>query len=507
VGDNGQAVFNYTGPQDLKKLVDSGHTGALFTFSHEENPTQEGSISVTYDLTAGYIPANYILSTSSSDGKQTMGLDSFKTFTLYLKNDQEQLVENDDITKVIISSKNTLIGKLVDASNGGAEVDTLTFNGGDAINSQSFSVRTTNLSGLLPIEITVEFNDANGDTQSLTTIMNVIVLSGPPTAMSIVYAGVEQDTHTAKYIEKFVVTVTDAYNNPVNTRPYIAVGGMVEYAVDGSSTNGQRSTTSPRLWHGINDTQGKLEATGSDKARFVSNAANVFNYVDMANDKLVVFGSGYVYEALGKWDIESKTDDTLDLKDSYYGSDREGLFFAVGHNNRQDLCSSGVEYIGNMKASTYQLDETGHAFVEFEYDYHLTGKDIMIWANLTGFQADNSHTGRIGEAQKHTLRGNGLVSDDEYTLAAGATDVVRRFEVHHQNAPEWYRNGHFGFAIKGTCTVNGIVDSSNAHDARECSNVIGYVDLNISNPNPNGTCVISIDSIAVSPEFYGVTYP
>jgi len=507
VGSNGQAVFNYTGPQDIQDLLNSGHTGATFDFSHEGNPTQGESIAVTYNLTTGYIPANYILSTSSEDGEQTVGLNTFKSFTLYLKNDQGTFVDNADITQVTIESKNTLIGKLVDAANGGAVVDTLVFNGNDAINSQPFTIQTNTLSGLLPIEITVTFDDANGDSRTLSTIMNVVVLSGPPTAMSIVYAGVEQNEATAKYIEKFVVTVTDAYNNAVNTRPYISVGGMVEYAVDGSSLSGNRTETSPRLWHGLYDSRGTIDAVGGNKAQFAATQNNVFQYIDMANDKLVVFGAGYVYEALGKWDIASVTgnDDTLELVDDYYGDDRDNLFYAVGHNNRQDLCSSGIEYIGNMKANTYQLDDTGHAFISFEYDYHLTGKDIMIWANLTGFQADNNHTGRIGEAQKHTLRGYGFVSNDSYTLAAGATDVIKKFRVHHENAPEWYQNGHFGFSTTGTCQVNGIVDWSNLHDARECTNIVSYVELNITNPIPLGSCVISIDGIAVSPEFTGVS--
>ena len=504
VSSTGEAIFNYTGPQDLQTLLNDGHTGALFTFSHEENPLQEGNISVVYDLTAGYVPANYILTTSSTDGNQTMGLNAFKAFTFSLKNDQGQAVADTDITKVTLTSKNTLVGKLIDAANSGQLVDTLVFNGADAKNNQSFSVQTSTISGLLPIEVTIEFNDANGDPKTISTIMNIIVLSGPPTAMSIVYAGVEQNSDTAKYIEKFVVTVTDAYNNVVNTQPYIAVGGMVEYAVDGSSATGVRSTSSPRLWHGLNDDRGAIEAIGGDKAQFVG-SGNVFRYIDLANDKLVVFGSGYVYEALGKWDIDSSNgSDTLQLKDDYFGSTRDNLFYAVGHNNRQDLCSAGVEYIGNVKAATYQLDENGHAFVEFEYDYHLTGKDIMIWANLTGYQADNGHTGRIGEARKHTLRGMGLVSDEVYYVASEASV---RFTVHHENAAEWYRNGHFGFSTKGTCQVEGILDWSNLHDARDCANTTGYVELNVTNQTTSSTCTISIDGIAVSSEFEGVNYP
>ncbi len=508
VGTDGKAVFHYTGPQDLQGLIDVNDKSSTFEFYHEANPTSKDSVLVTYDLDGSYIPSEYILSTSSSDGNLTMGLESQKSFSLYLKDEKDNLVKNEDITNVVIKTKNSLIGKLIDTSNSGAKVDTLTFSGDDAVNSQSFSIQTYKLSGLLPIEITVDFKDANGDPKKISMIMNIVVFSGPPTAMSISYAGVEQNATIAKYIEKFVVTVTDAYNNPVNTRPYIATGGMVEYAVDGSSPTGDMNTTSPRLWHGKNDSHGDLVAAGGDKAQFEAAAGqNIFRYIDFDNDKLVIFGEGYVYEALGKWDIKPHTNDVLDLVDDYFGADRTGLYYAVGHNNRQDLCKTdGTEYVGNMAAGTYQIDTTGHALIDFEYDYHLTGKDIMVWVNLTGYQADNNLTTRIGEAKKHTLRGNGLITPNSYTLSPGDNGIYH-FNIHHENAPEWYRNGHFGTSAVGKCQVDNIVDGSNLYDARECQNsAVAYIDLNVSNPGSED-CTITLENIAVSEEFNGVTYP
>jgi hypothetical protein len=506
VGSNGKAVFNYTGPQDLQSLIDNNETNAIFDFSHEDNPTQEDNITVNYSLNGGYVPSNYIITTSSSDGKQTMGLQILKSFTLYLKDDRGILVEDSDIKRITIRSKNTLVGQLINSSTGNNE-EQLDFNASDAVNSKSFSVQTYTLSGLLPIEITAEFNDANGNSQTKSIIMNIVVLSGPPTAMSISYAGVEQNSTGAKYIEKFVVTVTDAYSNPVNTKPYIATGSMVEYAVDGSSSSSERSTKSPRLWHGLNDSHGDLNTISGNKAQFET-AADVFSYVDFNNDKLVVFGSGYVYEALGKWDItDSGSANILDLKDDYTGSDRTGLFFAIGHNNRQDLCKTdGTEYVGNMKATNYQLDDNGHALLEFEYDYHLTGKDIMVWVNLTGFQADNNTTGRIGESKKHTLRGNGLITPNSYLVKSGSSNNILHFDIHHENAAEWYINGHLGYATTG-CQVDSVIQSSNSYDARSCMNdQVVFVDLNVSNPFKDD-CAITLTNIAVSSEFNSVTYP
>jgi len=505
VGSNGKAVFNYNGPQDLQKLIDNNETNAIFEFYHELNPTQKESVVAIYDLQAGYIPANYILTTSSQDGKQTMNLDTVKTFTLYLKDDLGTLVDDNKINSITIRSQNTIIGKLIDP-NDGSEETLLTFNGSDAVNSKSFSVKTNTLSGLLPIKIDIDFTNASGEADQRSFTMNIVVFSGPPTAISISYVGVEQNEAVGKYIEKFAVTVTDAYNNPVNTKPFVATGAIVEYAVDGSSPTGERTTTSPRLWHGTLDPRGTLEAIGGNRAQFTT-TSDTFNYVDINNDRLVVFGAGFVYEALGKWDLESVAPQLLELKDDYYGQTRSDLGFAVGHNNRQNLCTTDQrEYVGNMKSDSYQIDENGHALIEFEYDYHLTGKDIMVWVNLTGYQSDENLTTRIGEAQKHTLRGNGLIAIPEngYSVPKGQTVLGAKFAIHHENAPEWYINGKFGWAVKsGSTCMWSIDDTSNYVDARTCYGS-AYISFTLTAPDDKD-CTFAIERVNVSEEFTGVS--
>jgi hypothetical protein len=505
VSSSGIAEFTYTGPQDLKKEIDSGNTESIFEFYHVDNPTQKADLTVKYEPTSDYVPVNYTLSSVSDNNKYVMGLKETKSFTIYLKDDSGNLIDNADIKKITINDENVPVGTLINPSNN-EKTDSLVYEDDDAVNTKSFTIDTDEVSGLLPIDIKVDFKDANDEMKSIEIKMNITVFSGPATALSISYAGVEADTAHAKFIEKFVITATDAYNNPVNTKPFIATGAMVEYAVDGSSDDGVRDTTSPRLWHGkFDDYHGKIEPTGDNKAQFEV-GSDVFKYVDYDNDKMVVFGAGYVYEALGKWDIEQVSDSVIGFKDNYFGQEREDLFYAVGHNNRQDLCADdGREYVGTMKSDTYQLDDTGSVLVEFNYDYHLTGKDIMVWVNFTGYQADNADgnkSTRIGEARKHTLRGMGLTTPNSYTIPKETDDEsTYRFNIHHQDVAEWYQNGHFGFVVTGKCTVGEIIDWSNYHDARSCSNEgVAYVDINVSNPSDN-ECVVSLGNIVVSPEF------
>lgn len=501
VGANGIATFTYTGPQDLKSLIDNNDTNTTFTFFHEDNSASQGKITVYYKPDSDYIPANYFLNVESSDNDFTMGLLSLKSFTIYIKDDLGNAITDDSIEEINITSQNTAVGRLIETTSTN-ELDSLHYQGSAATNAKTFHVKTYKRSGLIPVEVIVKFKDANGDEQNLTRMVNIVVYSGPPTAMSIVYAGVEHNATLAKYVEKFVLTVTDAYNNPVNTEPYVSVGAIVEYAIDGSSTTTNRRALPPRLWHGTADWTGNLVKQGDGTALFEDNSPsqNVFRYVDINNDRLVVFGDNYVYEALGKWDIQSVSSNVLDLNDSYEGDDRNNLYFAVGHNHRQDLCANdGRQFVGTMRSNTYKVDKAGHAFMEFEYDYHLTGKDITVWANLSGFQADSNKTTRIGEAIKHTLRGYGLITNDQYTLAKGVTRVLT-FAIHHEHVPEWYRNGHFGYSAAGTCTVLNEVIGSNDWDARDCRSTVVFIDLNVTN-DTNNDCTITLDGIAVSPEF------
>ena len=365
----------------------------------------------------------------------------------------------------------------------------------------------------------MEFDDANGEPQILTTIINVRVFSGPGSAISISYVSTGQDVERAKYIETLAISVTDEYGNRVNTRPNISLGAIVGYAVDGAEIGGNETNETKRLFYGRSDVEngnasGEITALGANTADFEDNTlarADVFKYVNAEGDntdKLVVFGERKNYEAMGKWDITRVDNHTLSLQDDYYGVDRSGLYYAVGHNYYQDQCrEDGREWVGSTDSETYQLDEEGTVVITYKYDYHLTGKDALIWVNLDGIQPDTGKVTRVGETTKHTLRGNGFVTapSDGYTLAPGASVDVD-FAVWHENAPEQYRNAHFGYAIKSgsTCTYT-VVATSNLFDARTCnnggySNGASYITFHLEDTSGLG-CHFSIDNLAVSSEF------
>lgn len=536
VNELGVATFNYTGPSNLKALVDNNDTGSTFKFYHSENSTAESkqSMNVSYDITDNaYIPIDYTLSVTTQDSDFSMGIPQLqKTFSVVLKDTEGNLIDENDIniTRITAQTENALIAQLFNTVTK-TSVNTLEL---AKENNSAFVVKSKQLSGIVPIHITMEFTDINSEAKSLSTIVNLRVMSGPPSAISMTYLGTRQDTINGKYEENFAISVTDEYGNQVNTQPNISLGAIIGYAVDGRETQtgtnldgnpiAKETNSTKRLFYGMSDVSsglanGHIDAQGDSDAqttKFYDNIpTDVFKYINAEGnntDKLVVFGLGKNYEAMGKWDIEriDGNYNTIKLLDDYFGTNRDQLFYAVGHNYYQDQCyNDGREWIGIADSDNYQLNEQGTATIRYKYDYHLTGKEAMIWINLNGQQADTGENTRIGEVLKHTLRGNGLTKlpSAGYALVANSPASTVSFSVWHTNISEAYRNGHFQWRVKegSSCRVIGYT-SSNDYDARTCNNGVysngaSYVNVTIATQEDNASCTFDIDIIGVANEF------
>lgn len=505
VDTNGIATFTYTGPSNLLALIAVDDNESIFKFYHLENSSGKKELKVLYEPSDPYISRHYELDINT-DGNFSMGIpNKEKTFSIVLTArdgaGDEVALTDENITKITVLTTNSSVAQIFD-SNTSMLVDSLDIN---PINNSSFILKSKTLSGLVPLQITVKFIDINGDPQVLSTTVNVRVFSGPPSAISISYVGAEQDKERAKYVEILAISVTDEWGNRVNTQPNVSLGAIVGYAVDGSEANGTETNETRRLFYGREDidlgnADGTITPQGGNTAWFSDPInADVFQYVNAEGnntDKLVVFGERKNYEAMGKWDMQlGGANNTLILQDNYYGIARSGLYYAVGHNYYQDQCrQDGREWIGTTSSDTYQLDEEGTVLIEYKYDYHLTGKDALIWVNLDGLQPDvnSTATTRVGEVTKHTLRGMGLtkVPTAGYTVPKYGAGYAR-FDIWHENAPEPYRNAHFAHAIEGgsTCAYQ-LVATSNAFDARTC----------------DSTILVDMDNNATTPDipFYGV---
>ncbi len=490
---DGKAIFNYTGPKNLKALVDNNDTSTIFGFYHSSSNTSVNNFTLTYNpLADQIILETYTIKSSLLDSNITLGLESSKFISFYVENNAGTKVDDSKMTSTIVEVLNTPIADLKDTL--GNSGDTLTFLGD---NDVSLSIESNTMSGLVPIKVTSAFQDANDVNVTIVEVFNIVVLSGPPTAISISYAGTSQDKEYAKFQENLVVTVTDKYFNPVNTHPAISVGTIVGYAKD--------AVTGNNIYHLPNSaTTGTLNPT--TKIFSVNNGMD-FSSVDDYNDVLVTFGNGYTYDAAGKWDFTTSgaaSSNELAILDDYDSNvTRSNLGFAVGNNYRQDTCRQGAEWLGNIRSAdgTYKLDSRGMAKLTLDYDYYLTGKDVVVWVNIVGLTAKTGTVGKIGEAKEFTLRGTGF-EDFSASVSAGVANVTYRLPVEISATGEWYRNANFSYklTLSDNLTLNALSSSNTNIDNCAQSDGIAYVDVTVTeNEAKAGT--ITISDILVSDEF------
>jgi hypothetical protein len=429
---NGVATFSYTAPSDLS--VDK--SDLVFNFYHESNPSEILPFTVKLQPVSGQdVITNFTLATATPKDV-TMPIESNKIVSYLVYDENNVQVPDADITSITVTSLNPTIGTLED--NFGHSGNTLTL----TTNNASVNVVSYTKTGIIPLEVVAIFDDENGEEQTLTKVFNIIVLSGPPSAISLSYAGTEQIPERAKFVEKWIVTVTDKYTNKVNNNPAISAGLVAGYVQNSAAT----PTNAGNYLHYVPDTTGSGTINpGIDSSTFTS-TSNPFTDVDLINDVLVTFGTGYKYEASGKWDIKTVAAGTLGIED-YSGSVTSDMGFAVGNNQREDPCEIGTKWIANVYAENdnYILEDTGSLALNVEYDYYLVGKSTMLWVNLVGSQ-DGTLT-RLGQTRKITLRGQGIEGDGVHTVPKGGTYTVH-IPLMIKNTQEHYRNANFAFNVK-----------------------------------------------------------
>ncbi len=489
---NGTANFTYIGPADL-----TANTAPInFAFYHEDNPTESKQFTFTLNPdTNQTVLTNYTL-TSVAGNSISMGLEQTQSLAYYVSDANGDKVLDSDMNYIKITLLNPELGTLIDQNNNSG--DTLTFTG---INDATLNLQTTTISGLLPIEVSAQFRDTNGDTQLITKIYNVIVLSGPPTAISMAYAGTSQDSQNAKFIESWIVTVTDKYNNLVNTEPSVSMGMLAGYTASSDATDNVAGYLYYNPATATNPASGTISATGGlgDGPSFTATNSPFAN-VDDINEYLVTFGNGYTYNASGKWSIQTDTNNKLSLVDDFNGTDVSNLGFAVGNNHRQDRCNFGDEWVGNVYAANNasKIGANGSLKMNVSYDYYLVGKDVMLWINLVG--NSNGKTEKIGEAKKVTLRGMGL-SGETYAYAKGYQGTVR-LQISITNTVENYKNANFRYhvTVSGDDTNWTISGDSMDNGITSCiDNGVAYVDVTITGAGKAGT--VSVTDVLPAQEF------
>ena len=490
---NGVATFTYTAPKDLS----ADTSNIYFGFYHDSDPSniKQYTMSIVPETNQTIVSSYKLVSSNGENVK--LALNATKAISYNVEDSNNNKVADDDIISLTVSSLNPGLATLSD-SYGNENLSTLTVTDKNRI---TVNVNTNTKSGLIPLKVEAHFFDANREEKDLIKIYSVVVLSGPPTAFSLSYAGTSQDKEHAKFIDHWVLTATDKYSNLINTKPTISTGMITGYVQSGAST----ATNSMNYLYSIPPRGGSIEnATPND---IFHTSENFFSNVDPEHDYLVTFGNGYTYDASGKWDINKSSNGDTDLLliENYYGKNVSKLGFAVGNNYRQDTCQFGEEWVGNVypKNNNYILDENASTVLDMEYDYYLTGKSVIFWINLIG--SANGKDTRVGEARKILLRGMGF-DDNSMSVSAGTTGGTYEIPISLKNTSEWYRNGNFGAKIvtsdnitHGKVTLHGQVGG--CYNPNHSAQGTAYVEVEDVNETQSKTGTITVTGIVVGSEF------
>lgn len=486
---NGHATFNYVGPQNLQERVNAGDLSTQFGFYLSDQPQNVTTFTFNYQPAPNQIIlTSYDLGWNKKTGEASLGLESSTQLSFYIENDKKEKIADADVVSMKVSLMNGIATLKDTFGNSGTS---LSFSGKNNI---SVTLSSKTVSGIVPIKVETTFKDANGKDQNLSKVFNLTILSGPPTAISISYAGTDIDKDKAKFIEKMIVTVTDKYFNNVNTQPAISAALIAGYTRDALS--GQRLYFT---------TQGVSTATLDPVADTLTvNGGIDLSNVDSATDIVATFGNGYTYQASGKWDIASLNGtSTINLGDDFNASSSvTGLGYAIGHNYRQDTCRDGEEWIGYVKVNNPDgnvLTKDGYVEVDIYYDYYLTGKKTVLAVNILGKDVHSGEMTRLGEARAHVLRSTGFNADTVSVPASFDGNVT--IGVHITNTGEWLRNANFGYNLKTS-------DKIRVNQVRTVGNVgtclydgISYIEANITNTDSTAAGTITLDSILIGDEF------
>ncbi|WP_297442447.1 hypothetical protein [Sulfurimonas sp.] len=490
---NGVATFTYTGPKSLKDDTSNLYFG-FFPESNASN-VQIYTMSIVPEENQTILTSYEIKSSINDD--VTMNLNSAKTVGYGIYDVNGNAVTDDNINSLTVTTLNPNLGLLSDSS-GNSDVASISVD----TNNITVNINSNTKSGLIPLQVDASFIDENNQEQNMSKVYSIVVFSGPPTAMSIIYNGTSYED-TGLYQENYTLLVTDRYQNRVNTSPSISLSMITGYVFD--AADGKRLFSRPNIPQVAGEFPGSMdpindifEVTGRD-----------FSNVDIYNDFLFTFGNAYTYNASGKWDIDTSGvgTDQLKLIDNFDADAVvDNLGFAVGHNYRQDTCRGGEESVAQIRVdgNVSKINENGIAQIKVDYPYYLGGKTVMIGAEIIGRTLDGNITSKFGEVQKVTLRTTGF-EDRTASISANTSNQTIYMPIELKDAPEWYRNANFGLDIVTSDNISytnviyhgqvGTCDNVGAGDG------VAYVEIQGVTEHESKAGSITIKNISVASEF------
>jgi len=485
---NGKAVFTYTAPSNLE----TNTSDIVYRFYHDSNTSN--LLTYTFHIVPDVnqtSSSGYVITTSDANNIN-MNLESTKSFLYSVVDDNGKAVLDANMTSLTVTSLDSTLVMLKDNSNNPATSSITVANN----HEMNVNLISNTKSGLVAIKVDATFNTDNGE-QNLSKIFNLVVYSGPPTAASIGFTGNNSfDATTGTYKDELRLFVTDKYSNPVNTNPAVALEMLTGYTTSSAAT----TNSAGYLYYESNAALSNNSGKGQ-----LSITPSAFNNVDLANDFLVIFGTGYHFNTFGKWDIDTNTANVLNLANDFNASTTNSLSFAVGHNLRNETCGGHDAVVANIqpKNSSNILDDNGMLVFEIIHDDYMVGKSVIVASNFIG--GHNNIQGQLGYAQKITLLGTGLESGTPIKVTQGTTTGIHQIRIYVKDSPTGrvYQNANFSAKYDVTANDTNVSVSGTSMDAgiTDCSSGgAAYVEFTI-NGVAGGDGEISLSDLRIGSEF------
>ncbi len=346
---NGKAVVKYIAPLSISGITERNIT----VTETSENLTQ--TLNIKYNTTTGpgieyeigvSVPASLSIETTDQI-----------TVTIHELGNPSVTIDDANVLEVNLTTSTANI---------------LTFSGATAKTYSNAAIKpiavtTDKLSGTAVIEINASIFNGDKDV-ILNTIVPVTVLSGPVTAMSLVYTGTDEDSGVGLNKNYYTIHAVDKYNNPAKA------GVMLHPSV----INGTKFVKSPLLEA---NPQGKISTGG--KAIFEDSTADFSTSNVEVSDILAIVPnqSKFSKNYLGNWTIDNVSPTLLQLAEEFFEADTLGLSYVIG-NSKRIMSNNNVAAVDiQPRDGSFATDANGTVRLVVTFDPILSGHTVTISAN------------------------------------------------------------------------------------------------------------------------------
>ncbi len=316
------------------------------------------------------------------------------TVKIFKEGNVDEIISNSYVNEVNVSTAFTNMIKINGDSN-------TTFSN---IGFKVIPVTTSTISGSALIDLSANIFDGEKNV-TISKSVPVVILSGPISALSLVYVSTTYDKENGLFIDRWNIHAVDKYANPARE-------GISLYP---TLINGYKH---------IGDAAGNIVA--GDPANFTDTSAP-FGVVDVNppyNDRLIIMPQSIPEKIdksyLGDWTISRVVDSsTLELDDIYAGPDDSQLKYIIGSEKRALADVISIADIKSAEPSgTYKTDANGNVRFDITYDPMLVGHTLTLSAKTY------NGTVRSGTAIRTSFRGEGYSVNSKKIDNDGNTHAV-----------------------------------------------------------------------------------